>query len=87
MSYFKIQRRDSNENFTNKKFISKTINLHVHHTFLYICSPFLHYYDVKMPNFAFYGESKQATTKFYFFSELKYGSIEFNFRRVRLHLT
>ena len=28
--------------------------------------PFLHYYDVKMPNFAFYGERKQATTKFYF---------------------
>ena len=29
VSYFKIQQRDSNENVTNKKFISKTINLHV----------------------------------------------------------
>ena len=32
-------------------------------TFLF---PFLPDYDVKMPNFAFYGESKQATTKFNF---------------------
>ena len=50
----------------HKKFMSKTINLHVHHTFLYSCSPFLPYDDVKMPNFAFYGKRKQATTKFYF---------------------
>ena len=26
----------------------------------------LHDHDVKMPNFAFYGERKQGTTKFYF---------------------
>ena len=26
----------------------------------------LHYHDVKMPNFVFYGERKQAMTKFYF---------------------
>ena len=26
---------------------------------------FLHDYDVKMPNFAFYGGRKQATTQFY----------------------
>ena len=47
-------------------FISKTIALHVHHTFLYISFPFLHDYDVKMPNFVFYGGRKQATTKLYF---------------------
>ena len=46
--------------------ISKTTTLHVHHTFLYISFPFLHDYDVKMPNLAFNGERKQATTKFYF---------------------
>ena len=46
--------------------ISKTTTLHVHHTFLYISFLFLHDYDVKMPNFAIYGERKQATTKFYF---------------------
>ena len=28
--------------------------------------PHLHDYDVKMPNFAFYGGREQATTKFYF---------------------
>ena len=27
---------------------------------------FLHDHNVKMPTFAFYGERKQATTKFYF---------------------
>ena len=31
----------------------------------FLC-PFLHDYDVNMPNFAFYGGRKQATTKFYF---------------------
>ena len=46
--------------------ISKTTTLHVHYTFLYISFPFLHDYDVKMPNFAFYGEREQATTKFEF---------------------
>ena len=44
--------------------ISKTTTLH--HTFLYISFPFLHDYDVKMPNFAFYGERERATTKFEF---------------------
>ena len=34
--------------------------------FLYISFPFLHDYDVKMPNFAFYRGRKQATTIFYF---------------------
>ena len=34
--------------------------------FLYISFPFLQDYDVKMPNFVFYGEGKQAKTKFYF---------------------
>ena len=46
--------------------MSKTKTLHMHHTFLYISFPFLHDFNVKMPNFAFNGERKQATTKFYF---------------------
>ena len=52
---------------TSKKkigLIRKTTTLHVHHTCLYISFPFLHDYDVKMPNFAFYGGHKQAVTKF-----------------------
>ena len=46
--------------------ISKTTTLHVHHAFLYISLPSLHGYDVKLPNFVFCGERKQATTKFNF---------------------
>ena len=39
-------------------------NFAMHHIFLSISLPFLHDYDMKMPNFTFYGERKQATTKF-----------------------
>ena len=46
--------------------LSKTTSWHVHHAFLYISLPLLHDYDVKMPNFTFYGGRKQATTKFSF---------------------
>ena len=58
---------DGKENVKKTKgLISKTTTLHVHHAFLYISLPSLHDYDVKMPNFTFYGGRKQATTKFYF---------------------
>jgi len=33
----------------------------VHHAFLYISLPFLHDYDVKMPNCKFYGGRKQTS--------------------------
>jgi len=49
----------------------------MHHTFKYISLPLMHYYDLKMSNFTFYGERKQATsTKFSFplISELGHGS-------------
>ena len=54
-----------------------------------ISLPFLHNYDVKTPNFAFYGQRQQATTKFilFFALELGYGPLEFNSIWVRLHLT
>ena len=64
---FKIQRRGRQQERPKKKptgLISKTTTLQVHHALLYIS--FLHDYDVKMPNFAFYGVRKQATTKFCF---------------------
>ena len=58
---------DGNENVKQTVgLISKTTTLHVHHAFCTFLCPFLHDYDVKMPNFAFYGGRKQATTKFYF---------------------
>ena len=44
---------------------SKATTLHVHRTFFYISLPFMHNYDLKVPNFAFYGERKQVTTNFY----------------------
>ena len=43
-----------------------------------ISLPFLHDYDVKMPNSAFYGERKQATTKFLLLFALELG--------IQLHL-
>ena len=65
---FKIQLRGRQRERQKKTigFISKTTTSHVHRTYLYISFPFLHDYDVKMPNFAFYGERKQAKTKFNF---------------------
>ena len=69
------------------RFNKQNNNLHVHHAFLNIYLPFLHNYDEKMANFAVCGERKQATMKFYFgFLNLN-GLLEFNFRRVDLHLT
>ena len=65
--YFKIQRRRrQRERKKTIGFISKIITLHVLQAYWYISLPFLHDYDVKLPNFAFYGLCKQATTKFYF---------------------
>ena len=65
-----IQRRDRNENVKKKNINKRRLSgMHVHHTFfsfLYISLPFLHDYNVKMPNFTLYGECKQATTTFYF---------------------
>ena len=52
-----LRSNDADDNENVKKtigLISKTTTSHVHHTFLYISFPFLHDYDVKMPNFAFY---------------------------------
>ena len=67
---FTIRRRDRNENVkTNKQTIGlegKTTTLQVHHTFLYISLPFLHDYDVKLPNLTFHGGRQQDTSKFYF---------------------
>ena len=67
-------------------FISKTTTWHVHHTFSYIYILFLHDYDVELPNFAFYGDHQQITTKFISLSGLGYGRLEINISRVRLHL-
>ena len=47
-------------------------------------------YGVKMLDFVFYGERRQATTKLYLvlflFLSLDNGHLKFSLRRVRLHL-
>ena len=65
---FKIQRRGGNENVKkdNYRFNKQNNNFARASRFLYISLPFLHDYDVKMPNLVFYEERKQATTKVYF---------------------
>ena len=65
---FKIQRRgrQRERKKKNNRLNRQKTTSQVHHTFLYISFPFLHDYDVKMPNFALYGGRKQATAKFYF---------------------
>ena len=63
-----LRFNDATATRTSKKaigFISKTTTLH---DFFYISLPFLNDYDVKKPNFVFYGERKQATAKFSFAS-------------------
>ena len=42
----------------------------MHHTFLYISFPFLHDYDVKMPNFAFMEDINKEQRNFISLSEL-----------------
>ena len=66
--YFKIQRRGrQRERQINNRLYKQNDNFARAPRFFcaFLC-PFLHDYDVKMPNFAFYGERKQATTKFNF---------------------
>ena len=55
--------------------------------FLYFSLPFLRDYDVRMPKFAFYGEWNKQRQNFISPPELGYDALEFNFRKVRLHLT
>ena len=58
MSVGSFSNDDGNGNENVKKAIgllSKTTSEHVHHAFLYISLPLLFDYDVKMPNFTFYG--------------------------------
>ena len=56
--------------------------------FFYIPLPLLHNYDVKMPNFTFYGRRKQATAKFSFsLFKLECGLQEINSGEITLHQT
>ena len=59
---------------------STTATSQVHQILWHISLPFLHDYDVKMPNFVFCGERKQATTKFYFSFWIGIGSLGIQFQ-------
>ena len=64
-----LRSNNADDNQNVKKtigLISKTTTSHVHHSLLYISFPFLHDYDVKMPNFTFYGGRKQINDEMLF---------------------
>ena len=65
---FKIQQhgRQRERQKKNNWFNKQNYNFARVSLFLNISFLFLHDYDLKMPNLAFYGGRKQATTKFYF---------------------
>ena len=50
--------------------VGKTTTLHVHLTFLYIYLPFLHDYDVKLPNFTFMEDVNRPRRNFILFQNL-----------------
>ena len=53
---------------SNRFRLAKQQHLHVHHAFLCISFPLLHDYNVKMPNFTFWGGRELKTTTFFSFS-------------------
>ena len=59
--------------------ITKTTTLQVHTFFVYFSLPVLEDYNVKMSN--------KRRRNFISFSELAYGPMELDFRRVCVHLT
>ena len=76
---FKIQRRDSNEKITiTIGLLSKTTNLHVHHSFFNLQLPFLHHQVVKMPYFPFYGDVNKQRRNLASRLNIEYVPQEFN---------
>ena len=55
--------------------LNKTTTLHVHHAFLYVSLSSLHDYDVKMPNFTFYGDVNKRRRIFLSLFKLEYGPL------------
>ena len=77
---------DGNENVKKPiGLLSRTSRLQVHHAFWYISLPLLHDYDVKMPNFTFYGGRKQETRNFLSLSKLESSLQEINSKEICPH--
>ena len=49
--------------------------------FWYICPPSWHDYDVKLPNFMFFGGRKHKTTTLFFFSKTLIQSFSIQFQK------
>ena len=66
MATLRSNDADNNENVkkTNRFYKQDNNFAHASH-FTFLCQ-FLHDYDMKLPNFTFYGGHKQATMKLYF---------------------
>ena len=47
----------------------------------------MHDYDVKLPDFTFYGGGGHKTKTFFSFTELRYSALEFHSRKTPQHLT
>ena len=68
LAHVSLSKDDGDGNENGKKAIGsdcKTTNLHVHHAFLCISLPSLHDYDVKFPNFTFYGGRERRQRPFF----------------------
>ena len=60
------RRRRQQERQKSNRLNRQTTTLHLRHVFLYISVPTLHNFDLKMPNFTFYGAGELTTTKISF---------------------
>ena len=81
---------DGNDNVKKETcFLRKTTTLQVHNALLYIFSPSLHDYEVKMPSFTFLGERIKTNDDEFFLSlsKIQCGPHEIHSRGIRLHLT
>ena len=82
-----LSNDDGDVNNNGKKAIGldwQTTTLHVHHAFLAISLPSLHYYDVKMPIFTFCEGRERKTTTFSFFSWTSIQSLRIELQKNRI---
>ena len=59
----------------------------MHHAFLYISLPWLHDYNVKVPNFTFCRGRERGQRLYFSLPELWNSLLEFNSRKIHHHLT
>ena len=75
---------DGNENSKKAKGLDWQNN---NTPFLYIFLPLVHDYDVKMPNFTFFGECEHKRTTFFFFSWNSRQSLKIQLQKIYQNLT